>query len=1139
MTARKICDKVLEKVALKYKKGDVPSVEEIQDIVEPTIAEEGFFATAKHYILYRQEHAKIRKVQVALGIPDDVGLPLNSLRVLEARYLIRDQKRNIKETPRELFERVARTIAAMEKKWGGEKAKKKYEEEFFGMMTRREFIPNSPTLMNAGTGSGQLSACFVIPVPDDMGEIFDAVRAAALIHQTGGGTGFSFSRLRPKGDVVGSTGGIASGPVSFMRVFNMATEVIKQGGKRRGANMGILRVDHPDILDFISCKEDMVSITNFNISVTVTEKFMKAVEKNAEYELINPHTKEAAGKLKARMVFDLIILNAWKNGDPGIIFIDRINRDNPTSHVAEIEATNPCFAKGTLVSTNQCLVPIEEIVEESKQKAWKLLVDHRVTGGEGTHFWSLAGAYYQGKREVWKLTTESGLTLVATPDHKIMTTRGWVELAKLRSGEDNVLIQPQAGVFGHDKKLPFVPQNIFKGRNGRIYKFNLPDQWSKELGQVLGWLVGDGWLRTGDKNCRVGFTFSQEDKKILDHLQPTINNWYGKDISAVKRENGVWHLSYHGKGFIDFFASLGVKPVKAQDKEVPKSIFAAPQDVVLGFLQGLFSADGIVRNSKKSNSDWIALSSKSKKLLRGVQLLLLNLGIKSRIFDRSREPRKGMFPYQTKGGELRSYTTDGILYELGIFGEFREKFKEEIGFMSQEKQKRLEDTHHRVRLSHKDSFVDLVVSVENHGQEDVYDLTEAVTHSVIANGIVASQCGEQPLMPYDSCNLGSINLDQMLKVKGFDDKTKTTKYEIDWEKLEKTTRLATRFLDDVIEANKFPLTEIDKTVRANRTVGLGIMGWADLLVDLRIPYMSEIAVKLGEKVMKFITEKARAESVKMGKERGSFENFPGSSWQKKGYKYMRNRTVTTIAPTGTIGLIADCSQGIEPIFALAHLRRSSLAAQENLGDELYYTYQKFEEELKRRGVYSEELMAEVAKSGAVGHLNHGLPEDLKKIYVTAHEITPIWHLKMQAAFQKYTDNAVSKTVNFAKEATTQDVEEVYMLAYKLGCKGVTIYRDSSRPNQVLNLDVTGKKKREEEKKEALQAVINGNGNGNGYSHTIIDEPPLAPTRDTRHAYMMASLPKQKMISCPTCGNILTHSEGCATCLSCGYSHCSI
>lgn len=734
--AKKIAEKVLEKLGAKYSKNDIPTVEEIQDVVEPTIAEAGFFATAKHYILYRREHQKIRELQTALGVADDVGLPVNSLRVLEARYLRRDEQRNVVETPKQLFSRVAKAISKPEAKWGGKRASDKYEKEFFALMAKREFLPNSPTLMNAGMGSGQLSACFVIPVPDDMAGIFDAVKAAALIHQTGGGTGFSFSRLRPKGDVVNSTGGVASGPVSFMRVFNMATEVIKQGGKRRGANMGILRVDHPDILEFISCKEDMVSITNFNISVTVTEKFMKAVEQNTDYDLISPRGKKVVGRLNARRVFDLIVLNAWKNGDPGIIFIDRINRENTTPHVSEIEATNPC--------------------------------------------------------------------------------------------------------------------------------------------------------------------------------------------------------------------------------------------------------------------------------------------------------------------------------------------------------------------------------------------------------------GEQPLMPYDSCNLGSINLDQMIKeVKTQNPKLKTSEvsYEIDWEKLERTTRLATRFLDNVIEANKFPLPQIDKTVRENRTIGLGIMGWADLLVHLRIPYNSEGAVKLAEKAMKFITDKARDESVVLGKGRGSFPTFKGSLWDKKGFKHMRNRTVTTIAPTGTIGLIADCSQGIEPIFALAHVRKSELSVGSNLGDEMIYTYQKLEEELKKRGLYTDELMLEIAKTGSIGHAAT-LPEDLKKIYVTAHEISPVWHLKMQAAFQKYTDNAVSKTVNFPKEATPEDVEEVYMLAFKLNCKGVTIYRDTSRPTQVLNLDVTTKKK------AVTGETVEPGTNGNGHRETV-DEPPASHAAVNNMYMMAASQLAEKITNCPTCGNTLTYSEGCATCLSCGYSHCSV
>ncbi len=909
----------------------------------------------------------------------------------------------------------------------------------------------------------------------------------AVVHNTG----FSFSRLRPKGDVVGSTGGIASGPVSFMRVFNMATEVIKQGGKRRGANMGILRIDHPDILDFITCKEDMVSITNFNISVTVTEKFMKAVEENTDYELINPHNNTVAGKLNARMVFDMIVLNAWKNGDPGIIFIDRINRDNPTPHIARIEATNPCLAKGTYVSTNQCLVPINEVVDKQNDKAWKLLVDHRVTGGEGVHFWTLTGAYNQGKKVVWKLTTKGGFSLVATPDHKIMTTKGWVELAKLKPGIDRVLIQPKAGIYGHDKNLPLVSRDT-----------RLPKLWSKELGIVLGLLVGDGWLRCGDKNCRVGFTFSDEDKEMMIGIQKIINSWYGKDIQAVRRNNGVWHLSYHGQYLVDFFMALGVKPVKADEKEVPKILFSAPEEVVVGFLQGLFTADGTVNIYSPNDTKYIRLTSKSRKLIEQVQLLLLNLGIKSVIYDRSRKSRK-TFSYINKKGQQKNYISDGILYELNLSREAILLFIEDIGFLQNKHQKKINQLK-KLGFASQD-FTDSVLSVLPAGKSEVYDLTEEISHSFIANGIVVSNCGEQPLMPYDSCNLGSINLAKITQT------NKQDKTEVDWNKLEKTTRLATRFLDDVIEANKFPLPQIDKTVRANRTIGLGVMGWADLLIDLKIPYNSEEAVSLAEKIMKFITDKAREESVAMGKERGSFTNFKGSLWDKKGYKHLRNRTVTTIAPTGTIGLIADCSGGIEPIFALAHLRKSSLSAQENLGDELLYTYQKFEDELKARGLYSEELMSEVAKTGSVGHLNGNIPEDIKKVYVTAHEISPIWHLKMQAAFQKYTDNAVSKTVNFSKEATTREVEEVYMLAYKLGCKGVTIYRDSSRPTQVLNLDISKKK---------------------------TEKPHQAPAT-IQQTVMVASVVREKITICPTCSNTLTYSEGCATCYSCGYSHCSV
>lgn len=671
--AQLISDRVAEILAEKFGPEDIPHVEEIQDIVEKTLIEYGHAKTAKAYILYREKRSAERRERALLGIEDDLKLPLNSLKVLRRRYLRRDEKRRITETPRELFERVAENIAEADKEFGDfdhERSKK----DFFELMTRRWFLPNSPTLMNAGAPLQQLSACFVLPVLDSMESIFEALKQTALIHKSGGGTGFSFSRLRPKGDVVRTTGGIASGPVSFMEVFDAATSAIKQGGKRRGANMGILRVDHSDIMEFIMCKESEHTLNNFNISVGLTEEFMRAVDKDKDYSLVNPRTGKVVDELNARKVFSIITMMAWKNGEPGIIFLDRINAANPTPEVGEIEATNPC--------------------------------------------------------------------------------------------------------------------------------------------------------------------------------------------------------------------------------------------------------------------------------------------------------------------------------------------------------------------------------------------------------------GEQPLLPWESCNLGSINLSLMV---GEDD--------IQWERLEWVVKTATRFLDNVITMNKFPLSKIEEMTKASRKIGLGVMGFADLLLFLNIPYHSKEALELAEKIMKFIQEKAREESVRLGESRGSFPNFEKSVWAKK-YPAMRNATVTTIAPTGTIGIIAGASSGIEPLFAISFVRRHVL----DEGDELVEVNSIFEERARREGFYSQEIMRRVARRGSIRRIEE-IPEEVRQVFVTAHDITPEDHIRMQAAFQKYTDNAVSKTVNFPREATVEDVEKVYRLAYKLGCKGVTIYRHQSREEQVLNIE---------------ENSYNQNNN-----------------------------------ACPECGTELDNGEGCLTCPSCGYSVCSV
>ncbi len=564
--------------------------------------------------------------------------------ILEKRYLHQTDNQPA-ETPEEMFFRVASVVAGVEKQYG--KSRKEIAEitrSFYRMMASLEFMPNSPTLMNAGRDLGQLSACFVLPVDDSMEAIFDAIKHAAIIHKSGGGTGFSFSRLRPKNSTVRSTGGVASGPVSFMKVFNAATEAVKQGGTRRGANMGILRVDHPDIEEFIRCKEDNSEITNFNISVGITGEFMNALANGGDYDLVDPHTRRPTARLSAASVFEQIVEYAWKNGEPGVVFLDHLNQDNPTPSLGEIEATNPC--------------------------------------------------------------------------------------------------------------------------------------------------------------------------------------------------------------------------------------------------------------------------------------------------------------------------------------------------------------------------------------------------------------GEQPLFPNEACNLGSINLKAMVK-------QESGRAVIDWEHLANITRLAVRFLDDVIDANNYPLEVIESVVKGNRKIGLGVMGFADMLIMLGIAYDSEEAVACAEKIMSFIQSEGRLESERLANERGTFPNYEYSVYRNS--RPMRNATVTTIAPTGTISMICSASSGVEPIFAVAYTKTVLDGTAFVEINPLFLDY------AEKYGFYSEGLKQTIAGSGSVQGLPD-VPAWIQQVFVTAQEIDPKWHIQIQAAFQKYTDNAVSKTINFPHTATRDDIAEAYLLAYELNCKGLTVYRDGSRDEQVLSRGTDSNKK---------------------------------------------------------------------------------
>jgi ribonucleoside-diphosphate reductase alpha chain len=927
---------------------------------------------------------------------------------------------------------------------------------FFQVMTDAKFLPNSPALINAGRELQQLSACFVLPVEDSMISIFDSLKHAALIHQSGGGTGFSFSRLRPKNDVVKSTGGVASGPVSFMKVFNSATEAVKQGGVRRGANMGILRVDHPDILEFITCKTDTTELTNFNISVGITEAFMQAVESGQDYELVNPRNGKVTGKLSAREVFEKIVDQAWRNGEPGIIFLDRLNKDNPTPEIGQIESTNPCVVGDTLVSTEMGLIPVREIVEKASTGGVGVAIDRRVSHGQmvregtlGTFVETVTGvevvpltrAFRTAVKNVIRLKTKRGYSVEVTADHRIMTPRGWVPAGNLKPGVDSVLIQSGAGKFSVDPSLPVPVRNMRTGANGRTYRTDFPTTWSRELGLALGWLVGDGWLVDSGKDCRVGFTFAEQDIQVMGTVKSALDRWYGA-VKPVRRKNGVYRLSYHSQSVAEFFQGLGVRPGRSASKRVPESLYTATREAVVGFLQGIFTADGTLANQPNGTA-YVRLAAKSRSLLEDVQILLLNLGIVSTIYDRSRPAGKS-FTYECVHGSKRVYESDGVLYELQVSGENLGRFIDEVGFADDRFAEKTGELRRRSRGFYRQGYVDIVESLEPAGEKEVFDLTVPVSHSFIANGIVVSNCGEQPLLPYEACCLGSINLGAFTKpVWGQKVDSKRLADRIDWDGLGEAVRTGVHFLDNLIDANKYPLPEIDEMAHGNRKIGLGIMGWSDMLLDLGIPYCSEEALDLAENVMGFIEAESVKASMELAGWRGTFSNYKKSVFAAQN-KPVRNATTTTIAPTGTISIIGSASSGIEPLFSIAftrHVLDKKALVEVN---------PRFERVARALGFYSDELMEKIAQQGCLGGIE-GVPEDVRKVFVTAHDISPEWHIRMQAAFQKYTHNAVSKTVNFPNEATRDEVKEVFILANKLGCKGVTVYRDGSRSEQVLTV----------------------------------------------------------------------------------------
>lgn len=964
--------KLTKDVIERIDKEKIPNVEEIQDIVERVLVENGLFDAAKSYILYREKRKQIRESKKILGIEDKLKLSVNSINVLRKRYLLRNEKGEIIETPEEMFRRVAKHVASCEKD------KNRYEEEFFNIMANLEFLPNSPTLMNAGTPLGQLSACFVLPVDDSIDGIFTTLKNMALIHKSGGGTGFSFSNLRPKGDIVGSTKGVASGPVSFMEIYDKATEIVKQGGKRRGANMGILSYNHPDIYEFITSKRKNI-LTNFNISVSVSDEFMEKVIKREKYYLINPRNGEKVREVYANEVFDLICYCAWEVGDPGIIYIDEINRHNPTPEIGKIESTNPCVTGDTFIFTEDGLVEAKDLKEG--MKVWS-----------GKNWNRIEKVIDNGVKKILKLTLESGIELKVTEEHKIFTEEGWKEAKNIEIG-DKVYV-----CLG----IPELPSNNHREEI--------------DFYELLGYFTGDGALSASNHfTLHVG-----EDENLLNHFSPILKKYAGYVIS-FKRGN-QYILDVHRKNFAEKIRELFNLEISDISKiRVPEKIVKNRKENIKGYLRGLFSADGSVYDGKGTVT--ISLSSTSKILLQQVQNLLLFLGIPSTLtYEKKNSLRciKGQI-YKTKKN-----------YRLILTGEKAVKFFNEIGFIGKKrekflsliKNKRIYDTLEKYEFQK-------VVKKEYYGEERVFDIKAPEDFTWITNGVLSLDCGEQPLLPYESCNLGSINLTKIVE-----------NGEINWEKLERIIEISVRFLDNVIDVNEYPLEEIEKMTKGNRKIGLGVMGWADLLLELKIPYGSKESLELAEKLMKFISEKALKYSVLLGREKGSFPNFEKSIYYKK-FDSLRNATRTTIAPTGSISIIANCSSGIEPIFGVAFIRN---ILEGTKFVEINPVFEKF---ARKDKILTPHILKEIIKTGSLKNIKE-IPDEYKKIFLTALDIPPIDHLKMQSVFQKYTDNAVSKTVNLPYDATIEDVKEIFINGWKMKCKGVTVFRYGSKGKQVLS-----------------------------------------------------------------------------------------
>jgi ribonucleoside-diphosphate reductase alpha chain len=963
----------------------------------------------------------------------------NAMRVLKERYFAKKADGTV-ETPVEFLWRVASAIAQPERPYAEKLGRDAdavvdgVSHAFYDMMARRDFMPNTPCLVNAGRPLSMLSACFVLPVPDSIEGIFYNLKAMALIQKSGGGTGFAFSELRHQGAEVHSTGKDASGPVSFMKVFNAATDSIKQGGVRRGANMGVLRVDHPDIFHFMQCKKELdaenralwnrmsdtgrytpdqlahlkqellqTQINNFNISVGVTDAFMKAVGADGDFELRDPRTKAVVRTVKAREIWDAIVEGAWQNGEPGVLFLDHPDV-NPLPGLGPIHATNPCVTADTWVSTTEGARRVRDLVGTP----FVALVDGQ------PHPSTEAGFFFTGVKPVFRLSTERGFELKATANHKIRIERDgrrmWAEVADVRVGDDVVL---------HD--------HADATWNG---------EGTFDEGWLLGNLLGDGHFHiAGRAHLQYwGEAGSALAERARERLVSTVGVRGGASGTRVLERDLT---SFSSTALVRLAERFGMS---YGAKVVNDRIEAASSDFVSGFLRGWFDADGSVVGTLQKGIS-VRLASKALDDLTAAQRMLARLGIVSTV-HRERRPAQPRDLPDGRGGSA-AYAC-AAQHELVISRAALARFAKRIGFDDPDKQRKLESLLGARRRTYRDRDVARISAIVPLGEFPVYDCTIPGIHAFDANGIYAHNCGEQFLHGYDSCNLGSINVGHF-----YDARTK----DVDWERLGQTTALALRFLDNVIDANLYPIDEIKQMVTNNRRVGLGIMGFAELLIQLELAYGSPEAIAFAGKLMKFIQERAEDTSELLARERGDFPNKHLSIWANDA-RPRRNAALLSIAPTGTISMIAGCSFGCEPYFGMAYTKHVMKDA-EGRPQHLYYVVPLFEEIAKREGFFTDALLGKIEENrGSVKGLAE-VPLKWQQVFTTSADVTVDQHVDMLAAFQKYTCNAVSKTINAPNDDTRENVSRAIFRAYEAGCKGFTYYRDGSRTEQVVTFSKDG------------------------------------------------------------------------------------